>query len=88
VKGQYDQGNPYKGKPLIGAVYTFRCSTHYHHGEKHNIMQAALVLEEPRILHLDPKAARKGLDFHTGQSFSTETSKSTVTHFLQQGHTS
>ena len=32
---------------------------HYHHGGKHGTVQAHLVLEEPRVLHLDPKAARR-----------------------------
>ena len=53
-------------------------------------MHADVVLEEPRVLHLDLKAARRGLSFHTGWSLSIETSKPayTVTHFFQQGHTS
>jgi hypothetical protein len=38
----------------LGLVYSFRGSVHYPDGI---IMQADLVLEEPRILHLDPKAA-------------------------------
>jgi hypothetical protein len=25
-----------------------------------------MVLEEPRVLHLDPQAARKRLEFHSG----------------------
>jgi hypothetical protein len=42
-------------------------------------MQADSVLEEPRVLHLDPKAARRSLSpagsqrealFHTGRSLS------------------
>ena len=47
-------------------------------------MHADVVLEEPRVLHLDLKAARRGLSFHTGWSLSIETSKpvSTVTHFF------
>ena len=28
-------------------------------------------LEEGRLLHLDPKAARERLSFHTGQSMNT-----------------
>jgi hypothetical protein len=42
-------------------VYSFRDSVHYHHGGKHGIMQADLVLEQPRILHLDVKAAGRRL---------------------------
>jgi hypothetical protein len=36
----------------------FRGSVHYHHDGKHGILQADLVLEELRVLHLDLKAAR------------------------------
>jgi hypothetical protein len=31
-------------------------------------MQADMVLEELRILHLDPNAARRRLEFHSGLS--------------------
>jgi hypothetical protein len=40
-------------------AYSFRGSVHYHHGRKHGGTQADMVLEELRVLHLDPKAARK-----------------------------
>jgi hypothetical protein len=36
---------------------SFRGLVHYHHGGKHGIFQADLVLEEPRVLHLYLKAA-------------------------------
>ena len=51
-------------------------------------MQADLVLEEPRVLYLDPQAA-KGDCVHSGQSLSVGDLKATptVTHVLQQGHT-
>jgi hypothetical protein len=42
----------------LGLAYSFRDSVHYHHGEKYGCMQADMVLEELRVLHLDPKAAR------------------------------
>jgi len=47
--------------PLIklGLAYSFRCSVHYHRGRKDGGMQAVMVLEELRVLHLDPNAARK-----------------------------
>ena len=38
-------------------AYSFRGSVHYHHGGKHGSMQADMVLEELRVVHLDPKAA-------------------------------
>jgi hypothetical protein len=53
----------------LGLAYSFRCSVHYHHGEKHSCVQADLVLKEPRALHLDPKAARR-LSFSLGGSWA------------------
>lgn len=46
---------------LIGADLKVSGSVHYHHGGKHGIVQADLVLEEPRVLHLDLKADRRRL---------------------------
>jgi hypothetical protein len=58
---------------------SFRGLVHYHHGGKHGRVQADVVLEEPRVLRLDLKAAmrssplsftssqEKGLD-HPGQT--------------------
>jgi hypothetical protein len=34
---------------------------HYHHGGKHDSLQADMVLEDPGVLHLHPKAARTNL---------------------------
>jgi hypothetical protein len=46
-------------------VYRFRGLVYYHHGRKHGGLPADVVLEkEPRVLHLDPKGARR--DFPTG----------------------
>ena len=79
-------------------VYSFRGSPHYHHGDKHGSMQADMMLEKPKILHLDPKSAEG--DSSTGiqekaliphwWSLSIETLNPTptVTQFLEQGHTS
>jgi hypothetical protein len=39
-------------------AYRFRGSVHYH-GGKHGSIQAGMVLEELRSLHLDPTAARR-----------------------------
>jgi hypothetical protein len=60
----------------LGMVYSFRGSVQYHHGRKHGRLQADMVLEtELRVLHLDPKtarrdclqlAARRRRSFHTG----------------------
>jgi hypothetical protein len=41
----------------LGLAYRFRDSVHYHHDRKHGSIQADMVLEEPRALHLDSKAA-------------------------------
>ena len=43
----------------LGLAYGFRGSVHCHHGGKHGSMQADMVLEEPRALHLDLKADRR-----------------------------
>ena len=38
----------------------FRHLVHYHHGRKHESMQANMVLEKKlRCLHLDPKVAKE-----------------------------
>jgi hypothetical protein len=43
----------------LGLAFSFRGSVHYHHGRKHDSVQAGMVLEkELRILHPDPKAGR------------------------------
>ena len=42
--------------PLVLAC-SFRGSVHYHHDRKHGSIQADMVLEEPRVISLDPKAA-------------------------------
>jgi hypothetical protein len=49
-----------------------------------------MELEEPRILHLDPKAARKRLSHWAWLDHIYKTPKlaSIMTHFFQQGHTS
>ena len=51
----------------LGLAYRFRGSVHYHHGGKHGSVQAGMVLEELRVLHLDPKAEEEDL-YHTGYS--------------------
>ena len=42
-------------------AHSFRGSIHYHHGGKHGSIQADMVLDEPRVLHLDLKTARRRL---------------------------
>jgi hypothetical protein len=39
-------------------AYSVRGLVHYHHGS----LQADIVLEKPRVLHLDPKAAEEDRD--------------------------
>ena len=47
---------------LLGLAYSFRGSVHYYHGGKHGSVKADMVLlEELRVLNLDPKAARRRL---------------------------
>jgi hypothetical protein len=54
-------------------------------------MAADMMLEkELGVLHLDQRQPEGDSKFHTGQSLSIGNLKAhpTVTHFLQQGHTS
>jgi hypothetical protein len=48
-----------KGNISLGLAYSFRSSVHDHHGGKQDSVQADMVLEEQRILHLDSKIARR-----------------------------
>jgi hypothetical protein len=68
VKRCHDSGNSYKGKHFLGAGLQFRGLVHCHPGGKHGGMQADLVLEEARVLHLDPQAA--GRERTTGPGVS------------------
>jgi hypothetical protein len=48
-------------------AYRFRGSVCYHHGKKHGIVQADVVLkEELRILHLDLNTVRRKLSSPLG----------------------
>jgi hypothetical protein len=42
----------------LGLTYSFRGLVHYHHRGKHGSMQADMVLEELRVLHLDLQVAK------------------------------
>jgi hypothetical protein len=44
-----------------------RGSVHYHHDGKHGNIQAYLILEEPRVLQLDVKAARSRISLAGSQ---------------------
>ena len=48
-----------KGKHFIGLTYSFRGLVHYHHSRKCGSLQANMVLEELRVLHLDPQAGKR-----------------------------
>ena len=48
-------GNSYEGEHLIRLAYSFRGLGHYHHGGKHGSKNIGLVLEELRVIHLDPR---------------------------------
>ena len=49
-------------------AYSFRGSVHYHHGRKHGSILADMVGEEPRVLHLDQKAASRRLSSKGSQA--------------------
>ena len=59
VKRHCDQGNSYKEQHLIGAGLQFQRFNPL--SWKHGSIQADMVLEEPRVLHLHLKAARRRL---------------------------
>jgi hypothetical protein len=66
VKKPHDKATLTNESIELGLAYSFRGSVHYRHGEKHGSVQADLVLQERRVLHLDRKAARRSVLFHTG----------------------
>jgi hypothetical protein len=45
----------------LGLGYSFRASVHHFDGGKQISIQADMILEELRVLHLDPKVARRKL---------------------------
>jgi hypothetical protein len=47
----------------------FQRSSPFHHGRKHGSMQADVVLEEPRVLHLDPLATEKCVPHWAGLEY-------------------
>ena len=53
--------NSCKGSIYLGLAYSFRVSVHYHQGREHGSIQASMVKEELRVLHLVPKANRGSL---------------------------
>jgi hypothetical protein len=59
VKRHHNHDNSHKGKYLIEAVLQFRSLVHCHHGRKNGGTQADVVLQEPRVLHLDQQIARR-----------------------------
>jgi hypothetical protein len=58
VKRHHDHGNSYKDNISLGQAYRFRGSVHCHHDGKHGSVQAGMVQEELRVLHLVLKATR------------------------------
>jgi hypothetical protein len=60
VKRHRNQSNSHKGHHLIGGWYRFRDSVHYQ-GGKHGSIQAGMVQEELRVLHLVLKRTRRRL---------------------------
>jgi hypothetical protein len=83
VRRHHDQGHSNKGQQL-GLAYSFRGLVHYYHDGKYGNVQTNLVLQELRVLHLDPQ---ERIGFQAARR-SVSKPTPTVTHFLQQGHTS
>jgi hypothetical protein len=59
---------PIRDNISLELIYSFRGPVHYHHGETHIPVQADMVLEEQRVLHLDLQATEETC--HTGYSLS------------------
>jgi hypothetical protein len=57
----YDKATHLKANISLGLPYRFGGLSHYHHSRNHGSFRADVVLEEPRVLQLDPKAARSRL---------------------------
>ena len=51
------KANLIKDNISLGLAYSLRGSVHYHHDREYGSVQVHMLLEEPRVLHLDPKAA-------------------------------
>ena len=69
VNRHHDCGSSYKGKHLTWVVHSFRGSVHHCHGGKHGSMQADMVLEERRVVHLDLQLSEATV-CHTGHSLT------------------
>jgi hypothetical protein len=48
-----------KNNIYLGLDYRFRSSVHYHQGRKHGSIQAGMVQDELRVLHLHLRAASR-----------------------------
>jgi hypothetical protein len=57
----HDQGNSYKGQHLIGAGLQVQRFSPLSSRQEHGSIQAGMVQEELRVLHLHLKAASKTL---------------------------
>jgi hypothetical protein len=55
------KANLIKENNSLGLAYCFRNSGRYHHGGRYDKVQADIVLEELRVLHLDLQAAEGDL---------------------------
>jgi hypothetical protein len=55
------KATPIKANIELGLAYRLRGSVYYHHAGKQGSMQADMVLEEPRVLHLDLQATSRKL---------------------------
>jgi hypothetical protein len=61
----------------LGLAYSFRASVPCQHGRKHSSVQVDMILKDPRVLHVEPKAtmretllqaASRRVPFHIGLS--------------------
>jgi hypothetical protein len=59
VKKHHYQGNSYKGQHLVGTGLQVQRFSPLSSRPEHDRVQAGMVLEEVRVLHLDPKVVRR-----------------------------
>jgi len=57
VKRHHDHHNSYKGKYLVGDGLEFQRFRTLFPWWKHSSLKADMILEEPRVQHIDPLAA-------------------------------
>jgi hypothetical protein len=90
------KANLIKENIYLGLAHSFRDLIHYHHSRKDGSIQADMVLEELRVLHLEPQAEEgdwipRWVEFEHRRPQTcphSDTFPPTRPHLLQQDHNS